>query len=261
MSKKCYMLLSCIFIIIIFTGCNTDNQGAGGQRNGEYEQIGFTPGDGTENVERQQNNNRFPFNIFPGREEDGGRDGGETPMLPVPNPDLEIEDPEVEVPNAEEFNAPEEPEQEQADQSAEQPDESQEKEKSPDKEDTASGVEQQVIELTNQEREKNGLSALKADSEVAEVAQAKSEDMAKNNYFAHNSPTYGSPFNMLNDFGVDYTAAAENIAAGQGSAEEVVQAWMNSEGHRKNILNKEVTHIGVGYVEEGNHWTQMFIGK
>ncbi|SDI49033.1 CAP domain-containing protein [Alteribacillus bidgolensis] len=255
MRKKVCMLLSCILITTIFTGCNTDNQGAGGQRNNEYEQIGFTPGDGTENAERQQNNNRFPFNLFPGGEEDG--DGGETPMLPVPNPDLEIEDPEVEVPDAEEFNVPEESEQEQADQSAEQPDESQEKEDPSDKGDAASGV----IELTNQEREKNGLSALKADSEVAEVAQAKSEDMAKNNYFAHNSPTYGSPFNMLNDFGVDYTAAAENIAAGQGSAEEVVQAWMNSEGHRKNILNKEVTHIGVGYVEEGNHWTQMFIGK
>ncbi|WP_181347522.1 CAP domain-containing protein [Thalassobacillus sp. CUG 92003] len=124
-----------------------------------------------------------------------------------------------------------------------------------------SNLQTQVIELTNAEREKQGLDPLKASKEVSKVAQAKSKDMAKNDYFSHTSPTYGSPFDMLKDFGVDYTVAAENIAAGQQTPEEVVKGWMNSPGHRKNIMNRSVTHIGVGYAKEGNHWTQMFIGK
>ncbi len=124
-----------------------------------------------------------------------------------------------------------------------------------------SEFEQQVVNLTNQEREKAGLAPLEVDSELSKVAQAKSEDMRDNNYFAHNSPTYGSPFDMMNQFGVEYQTAGENIAKGQQTPEEVVNAWMNSEGHRKNIMNGSFTHIGVGYVEEGNIWTQQFIGK
>ncbi|TKD72033.1 CAP domain-containing protein [Pseudalkalibacillus hwajinpoensis] len=128
-------------------------------------------------------------------------------------------------------------------------------------ESSLSEFEQQVVNLTNQEREKAGLPALEVDSELSKVAQAKSEDMRDNNYFAHNSPTYGSPFDMMNQFGVEYQTAGENIAKGQQTPEEVVNAWMNSEGHRKNIMNGSFTHIGVGYVEEGNIWTQQFIGK
>ncbi|PFG12537.1 CAP domain-containing protein [Bacillus sp. es.036] len=124
-----------------------------------------------------------------------------------------------------------------------------------------SEFEQQVVNLTNEERAKAGLPALEVDTELSKVAQAKSEDMRDNNYFAHNSPTYGSPFDMMNQFGVDYQSAGENIAKGQQTPEEVVNAWMNSEGHRKNIMNGSFTHIGVGYVEEGNIWTQQFIGK
>ncbi len=124
-----------------------------------------------------------------------------------------------------------------------------------------SEFEQQVVNLTNDERAKAGLPALEVDTELSKVAQAKSEDMRDNNYFAHNSPTYGSPFDMMNQFGVDYQSAGENIAKGQQTPEEVVNAWMNSEGHRKNIMNGSFTHIGVGYVEEGNIWTQQFIGK
>ncbi|MTH53128.1 hypothetical protein GKZ89_06855 [Bacillus mangrovi] len=124
-----------------------------------------------------------------------------------------------------------------------------------------SEFEQQVVELTNQEREKQGLKPLAVDEEVSKVAKEKSADMQKNNYFDHNSPTYGSPFDMMKQFGVDYKTAGENIAMGQKSPEEVVQAWMDSEGHRKNIMNPEFTHIGVGHVEEGNYWTQQFIGK
>ncbi|MGM0874128.1 MAG: CAP domain-containing protein [Bacillota bacterium] len=120
---------------------------------------------------------------------------------------------------------------------------------------------QQVIDLTNAERRKNGLPDLKGDTQLSGVAQKKSEDMRQNNYFSHTSPTYGSPFDMMRDFGVTYKTAGENIAQGQQSPQQVVQAWMNSEGHRKNILSKDFTHIGVGYDQNGHHWTQMFIGK
>ena len=120
---------------------------------------------------------------------------------------------------------------------------------------------QQVIDLTNAQRSKNGLPALKADSQLSGVAQKKSVDMQQNNYFSHTSPTYGSPFDMMRDFGVTYKSAGENIAQGQRTPQEVVNAWMNSEGHRKNILSANFTHIGVGYEKSGNHWTQMFIGK
>lgn len=124
-----------------------------------------------------------------------------------------------------------------------------------------SGYAQQVIDLTNQERAKEGLPALKADAQLSSVALKKSQDMKANNYFSHTSPTYGSPFDMMRDFGVSYKTAGENIAQGQRTPQEVVQAWMNSEGHRKNIMSKDFTHIGVGHETSGNHWTQMFIGK
>lgn len=124
-----------------------------------------------------------------------------------------------------------------------------------------SAYEQKVVDLTNQERAKNGLAALKVDTALSKVAREKSLDMSKNGYFSHTSPTYGSPFDMMKQFGVSYQYAGENIAMGQRTPEEVVQAWMNSEGHRKNILSANFNYIGVGYVESGDYWTQMFIGK
>ncbi len=124
-----------------------------------------------------------------------------------------------------------------------------------------SQYEQQVVDLTNQERAKQGLPALKVDLALSKVAREKSLDMQKNNYFSHTSPTYGSPFDMMKKFGISYRAAGENIAKGQRTPQEVVNAWMNSSGHRQNILSKNFTHIGVGYVAEGNYWTQQFIGK
>jgi len=126
------------------------------------------------------------------------------------------------------------------------------------------GFKKKVIDLTNQERKKNGLPALKGFGELSQVAQKKSQDMVNKGYFSHNSPTYGSPFEMMQNFGIDYKTAAENIAAGQDSPKEVVRKWMQSAGHRKNILNKKVTHIGVGVAEGGEmgiYWTQMFIQK
>ncbi|MEH7438570.1 CAP domain-containing protein [Neobacillus drentensis] len=124
-----------------------------------------------------------------------------------------------------------------------------------------SAYEQKVVDLTNQERAKNGLPALKVDLSLSKMARDKSQDMSTNHYFSHTSPTYGSPFDMMKKYGITYRYAGENIAMGQRTPEEVVTAWMNSEGHRKNILSPNFTYIGVGYVANGNYWTQEFIGK
>ena len=124
-----------------------------------------------------------------------------------------------------------------------------------------SAYEQKVVDLTNQERAKNGLAALKVDVTLSKMAHEKSRDMSANGYFSHTSPTYGSPFDMMKKYGISYRYAGENIAMGQRTPEEVVKAWMNSEGHRKNILSPNYNYIGVGYVSQGNYWTQEFIGK
>ena len=99
-----------------------------------------------------------------------------------------------------------------------------------------------------------------ANWELSRVARYKSQDMKDKKYFSHTSPTYGSPFDMMKSFGISYKTAGENIAYGYSTPEAVVKGWMNSEGHRKNILNPSFTQIGVGYVASGNYWTQMFIG-
>jgi uncharacterized YkwD family protein len=124
-----------------------------------------------------------------------------------------------------------------------------------------SAYEQKVVDLTNQERAKNGLAALKVDVTLSKMAHEKSRDMSANGYFSHTSPTYGSPFDMMKKYGITYRYAGENIAMGQRTPEEVVKAWMNSEGHRKNILSPNYNYIGVGYVSQGNYWTHEFIGK
>lgn len=124
---------------------------------------------------------------------------------------------------------------------------------------STSNYEQKVVELVNIERQKNGLKTLTLDSAISNVARIKSKDMSDNNYFAHQSPTYGSAGNMLTQFGIKWSAWGENIAAGQKTPEEVVKAWMNSEGHRANILSPNFSKIGVGYVNNGRpNWTQMF---
>jgi uncharacterized YkwD family protein len=122
-------------------------------------------------------------------------------------------------------------------------------------------IEAKVVELTNAERAKNGLSPLQMDTQLMAAAREKSEDMKTNQYFSHTSPTFGSPFDRLKALGISYQSAGENIAKGQKTAEEVVEAWMNSEGHRANILDSNFTHIGVGYVKDGSIWTQQFIKK
>jgi uncharacterized YkwD family protein/spore coat assembly protein SafA len=127
--------------------------------------------------------------------------------------------------------------------------------------DATKNVEQSVLTIVNQERQKNGLAAIQMDWELQRVARTKACDMAQKGYFSHTSPTYGSPFDMMKQFGISYRTAGENIAQGQRTPQEVMQSWMNSSGHRANILKSDFTHIGVGYCEQGNQWVQMFIGK
>ena len=126
-----------------------------------------------------------------------------------------------------------------------------------------SADELEIFNLINTQRTNNGLSALKIDSEVQNVARIKAKDMAENNYFSHTSPTYGSPFDMLKKFGISYKSAGENIA-GNSSNQAAVTAWMNSSGHKANILNSSFNYTGIGVVSSnkyGKIYVQMFIGK
>ncbi len=119
-----------------------------------------------------------------------------------------------------------------------------------------------VLKLVNQERKKAGVPELTLSQKLTDIAYTKAKDMADKNYFSHQSPTYGSPFDMLKQFGVSYTYAGENIAAGQKTAEEVMNSWMNSSGHKANILNKNYTQLGVGFYRGGQYgteWVQLFI--
>lgn len=121
--------------------------------------------------------------------------------------------------------------------------------------------EQEVVRLVNAIRKENGLHTLTYHWELSRVARHKSQDMKDNRYFAHNSPVYGTPYQMMRSFGISFRTAGENIAKGYTTPQAVVNGWMNSPGHRANILNASYTHIGVGYVSAGHHWTQMFISK
>ena len=122
--------------------------------------------------------------------------------------------------------------------------------------------EAEVVRLVNIERTKRGLQPVTNNWQLARVARYKSQDMINKNYFSHNSPTYGSPFNMMESFGISFSAAGENIASGQKTPAEVVAAWMNSPGHRANILSPTYNQLGVGLAisKSGKYyWTQMFI--
>ena len=119
------------------------------------------------------------------------------------------------------------------------------------------------FDLINKQRINNGLQSLKVDEEVQKVARIKAQDMVDSNYFSHNSPTYGSPFDMLKNFKVSYNTAGENIA-GNSSNSAAVDAWMNSSGHKANILNSSFNYTGIGVVSSpkyGKVYVQMFIGK
>ena len=123
--------------------------------------------------------------------------------------------------------------------------------------------EKEVFDLINKQRTNNGLSALKEDAEVQKVARIKAQDMVSNNYFAHESPTYGTPFQMLKNFKISYKTAGENIAVNSSNS-SAVTAWMNSSGHKANILNSNFNYTGIGVVSSnkyGKIYVQMFIGK
>ncbi len=124
----------------------------------------------------------------------------------------------------------------------------------------SNAYEQEVVRLVNAERAKYGLAALEEDALLTRTARMKSQDMHDKGYFDHNSPTYGSPFDLMKSQGIRYRTAGENIAMGYRTPEAVVAAWMASAGHRANILNASYTKIGVGYVASGNYWTQHFMG-
>ena len=127
---------------------------------------------------------------------------------------------------------------------------------------TTASQEDEVIRLVNVERSKQGLQLLTKNWELCRVARYKSADMANKGYFSHTSPTYGSPFKMMESFGIRFSSAGENIAYGQRTPQEVMNGWMNSPGHRSNILSPSYTQIGVGMAKNSSgvlYWTQMFI--
>ncbi|MDQ0300717.1 putative YkwD family protein [Salibacterium salarium] len=236
------MSFGTLLMLSLLSGCNNyEDQGAPTDGNNELEQMDA----GNTGETEEQGETGFPFSLLPD-------DEGQT------NPDEAIDEfiPEDEIGRERDDATEIEP-----DENQESDNDREEEGEGTNNENDATGMEEEVVTLTNAEREKEGLSPLKQDSNVAEVAQAKSEDMSNNDYFAHRSPNYGSPFDMLEDYNVEFTIAAENIAQGQQTADQVVEGWMNSEGHRKNIMNPNLTHIGIGFEENGKYWTQMFIGK
>lgn len=124
-------------------------------------------------------------------------------------------------------------------------------------------LEKQVVTLVNSERGKKGLKPLSENWQLSRVARYKSQDMIDKKYFSHTSPTYGSPFDMIKNFGIRYRTSGENIAYGQRTPSEVMNSWMNSPGHRQNILSPNYSQIGFGVARSSSgqlYWTQMFIG-
>lgn len=137
-----------------------------------------------------------------------------------------------------------------------------EKKKADSAETESEGVAWDMLIQVNEQRRAAGLSELVLSKELSRVAQIKAEDMKNQGYFSHTSPTYGSPFDMMKAFGISYRFAGENIASGYGSVSSVMNGWMNSPGHRANILSSNYAKLGVGYCKDsdGNsYWVQMFI--
>ena len=119
-----------------------------------------------------------------------------------------------------------------------------------------------ILTQVNAERAKAGLAPLQVDYRLVQTARAKSQDMINHRYFDHQSPTLGSPFDQMKKAGIIYRYAGENIA-GNSSAAGAMTSWMNSAGHRANILNPNFTHTGIGIIEGGSYGkmlTQQFIG-
>ncbi|MGL4687618.1 MAG: CAP domain-containing protein [Fusobacteriaceae bacterium] len=119
-----------------------------------------------------------------------------------------------------------------------------------------------ILALINKERTNAGVHPLALNKNLNKLATIKSNDMSTNNYFSHNSQNLGSPFNMIKKNKIKYLTAGENIAKGQKTSEEVVNSWMSSHGHRKNILNPKFHEMGISRDSYNkNIWTQLFIGN
>ncbi|ABU56301.1 CAP domain-containing protein [Roseiflexus castenholzii] len=126
---------------------------------------------------------------------------------------------------------------------------------------TLSSLAQQVVDLTNQYRAAAGCAPLTVSQQLTAAAAAHSQDMATTNFFSHTGSDGSSPWDRIRRTGYTYSSAAENIAAGYRTAEQVVQAWYNSAGHRQNMLNCNLREIGVAYADGGSYgryWTQVF---
>jgi stress response protein SCP2 len=126
---------------------------------------------------------------------------------------------------------------------------------------SADAVLGEVVNLTNAERASHGLRPLTVDGRLAAAAQAHSADMVRRGFFAHESPDGRQVWDRAVAAGYAYRKVAENIAAGQRTADEVVRGWMGSPGHRANILDGDLIQIGVGRAEGGSYgayWTQVF---
>lgn len=119
-----------------------------------------------------------------------------------------------------------------------------------------------ILKKTNKARIEKYLKPLKMDSKLNKIAMEKAKDMAKNQELSHNSPKFGTTFNLMKKKGIKYSAAGENIARWHSTPEFVVERWLKSKGHRKNILNPEYTQIGIGRAKDKNgknYWVQVFI--
>ncbi|MEV8592949.1 CAP domain-containing protein [Streptomyces sp. NPDC052012] len=123
---------------------------------------------------------------------------------------------------------------------------------------TASGAVARVVELVNAERSKAGCSAVKVNSALTKAAQDHSEDMAATGTMSHTGSDGSSPEQRITRAGYSWSAYGENVAYGYSTPEQVMQGWMNSPGHRENILNCSFKEIGVGLAQPGSYWTQDF---
>lgn len=185
---------------------------------------------------------------LPDTEEPELPDAGEPELPDTEQPEL----PDTEEPEQPDTETPEQPDVEQP----EVPDEEQ-----PGDDNTSQDISyvRQVVDLVNQERAKEGLSPLSIDEKAASAAQVRAKEIVAS--FSHTRPNGSSFSTALTESGAKFSGAGENIAWGQKSPEEVMKGWMNSPGHRANIMNAKFTSIGVGYYqnEKGvNYWTQLF---
>lgn len=156
---------------------------------------------------------------------------------------------------------PEEPEKPDAPGESEMPEDPDDSEDSDDSEDpdlTYGTSAQAVLALVNRYRAQNGLAPLALDKSLCKAAETRAREIVTS--FSHTRPNGASCFTVLSESGIAYASAGENIAYGQDSANEVMKAWMNSSGHRANILSSAFGHLGVGVYQSGGtlYWAQLF---